>query len=229
MPRLITMGTLVTRCKNRADKANSDHVSEWKELIHEVYGADIYNVVAETAGRYFETLATLTTSGAAYVSEPADHLSTVRVDYVASSTDRRQLHRIMPGEEAKLAGLTGGEPIYYSLIDDRIYLWPTPPTGKTIEMRYIPQSPDISAYADATNVDVINAAGEACLIWTVAALARAKAAQDVTLHLAMAEKYKAELRNWAAERSIGDANRRTVTDIDPLFDGYDAGDWRTSR
>lgn len=228
MPRLITMGTLVTRCKQRADKVNDDHVgdAEWKELISEVYGTDVYSVVAETGGRYFETATTLTTSGAAYVSEPSDLLSLVRVDYVVNTTDRRQLHRIMAGEEARLATLTGSEPIYFSLVDDRIYLWPAPASGLSIEVRYIPQATDLAAAADGTNVDVITSDGEACLLWGVAALARAKASQDVTLHIQKAETHRARLQAWAAERSIGDANRRVVSDVDPLFDTYDAGDYR---
>jgi hypothetical protein len=75
VPRLIEMGDLILRCKQRADKVGDDHiggddVSEWHRLISEVYGADIYSVVAESAGRYFEYKATLTTTGVAYVAEP---------------------------------------------------------------------------------------------------------------------------------------------------------------
>lgn len=226
MPRLIEMGTLVERCQQRADKVNDDHVSaaEWRALISEVYGSDIFSTVAETGYRYFEYVASITTTGAAYVSEPDDHLETIRLDYVASTTDRRQLHQVMPGEEPKLASLTGTEPVYYALIDDRIYLYPTPVSGLTLEMRYVPQPPDLSTYADSDPVDVVSPDGEACLVWGVAALARAKASQDVTLHLAKSERHKEALQLWAARR--GASLRRVVTDIDPLYDiGRDPGDW----
>ena len=226
MPRLIQMGDLLTRCKQRADKEHDDHAgdAEWRSLISEVYGSDIFSTVAETGYRYFEYVVTLTTAGAAYVSEPSDHLETIRLDYIASATDRRQLHQVMPGEESRLASMTGTEPVYYALIDDRICLYPTPASGLTLEMRYIPQPPDLSSYADVDPVDVVSPDGEACLVWGVAALARAKASQDVTLHLAKAERHKEALLLWAARR--GPSLRRVVTDIDPTYDiGRDPGDW----
>jgi hypothetical protein len=56
MPRLIEMGDLIRRCQQRADKVGDDHIggddtTEWHSLISEVYGADVYCVVAESAGR----------------------------------------------------------------------------------------------------------------------------------------------------------------------------------
>jgi hypothetical protein len=216
MPRLLTMSTIVTRAKRRADKENDDHIStaEWKALISEVYGADVYSVVAQPGTRYFEYLATLTTTGAAYVEEPDDLLSVLRLDYVATSTDRRQLFQAMPGEEPKFAALSTNEPLRYSLIDDRIYLFPTPSTGLTLEMRYIPQPPDLGDYDDADLVDVVSPDGEACLIWGVAALALGKSKQDASFAVTKTEAHKAKLQEWAAERIIGEASRRIAIDVD---------------
>jgi hypothetical protein len=226
MPRLLEMGTIVERAQQRADKVNDDHIeaAEWKSLVSEVYGTEVYSIVAETAHRYFEYTASLTTTGAAYVEEPDDLYSVVRVDYVASATDRRQLIRIMPSEEPPLASLSGTEPIYYAIIDDRIYLYPTPSTGRTVEMKYIPQPPDLTDYADDDLVDVVTPDGEAVLVWGVAALARAKASQDVQLHTAKSQAHREKLLEWAAERSIGDSNRRVAAD-DPMLFLRDPGDY----
>jgi hypothetical protein len=225
MPRLLSMSTLVTRCKRRADKEFDDHISdaEWKALISEVYAADVYSVVALPGARYFEYLATLTTTGAAYVEEPDDLLSVIRFDYVASSTDRRQLFQAMPGEEPAYAAVSSSEPVRYSLIDDRIYLFPTPRTGLTLELRYIAQPPELGAYADGDNVDVVTPDGEACLIWGVAALAKSKSAQDSSMHVAKAEKHRENLELWAANRMLGEAPRRIAVDVDAP--GRDAGDY----
>jgi hypothetical protein len=228
MPRLVDMGDLIERAALVADKVGDDHISDaaWRLFAHMVYNADVYTTVEAAGLRYFEYTATLTTTGAAYVSEPSDHAKTLRLDYVASATDRRQLHQLMPGEEARLATLTGTEPVYYALIDDRIYLYPTPSSGLTLEMRYVPQPPDLTTFADDDCVDVVSADGEACVIWGMAALAKARASQDAALHLAKQGQHKLALEYWAANRSVTQAQRRTVTDIDPLFDlPRDPGDY----
>ncbi len=99
MPRLVEMGTLVARCKRRADLENDDHIDpeEWLELVSEAYG-ELFSIVAGTGLRYFETAATLVTDGAAYVDEPTNHMSTMGLWYVPTSGSRRRLTPIMSQE-----------------------------------------------------------------------------------------------------------------------------------
>jgi hypothetical protein len=145
-----------------------------------VYG-DLFSVVAETGLRYFEYTATLTTDGTNYVAEPTDLLSTIRLDYIDSPTGTAlQLARADAGRAARDVGQLGTEARAYALVDDRIYLYPTPPTGQTYELLYIPQPPDLSTFASDDCVDVVTPYGEAFLIWGVAALAKAKAKQDAS-------------------------------------------------
>jgi len=224
MPRRIAMSTLVTRCQQRADKVGDDHITEWKSFISEVYGADVHSVVAGIGARYFETTASLTTTGAAYVTEPTDHLSTIRIDYVDASGAHHELEELTVQEEAILAGRTSGAwASRFTIVDDRIYLYPIPPAGQTYEVRYIPQAPDLSAAADGDLVDVITPDGEACLLWGVAVLARAKASQDVSLHMRKAAEHRDRLMEWAAERSMSEPRRRDASqDLPP-------GDWGYGR
>lgn len=232
MPRLVPMGDLIERCQNRADKANDDHIAnaEWRSLISEVYGSDVYSPVAETGLRYFEFTSTLTTTGAAYVSEPSDTLSVVRLDYIVNAVtgERRDLRRIQIGEQSRYAGQTGSEAREWALVDDRIYLYPTPPTGQTYELLYIPQSPDLSTFDDDDCVDVVSSDGESCLIWGVAGLAKAKASQDSTLFIQKQELYRSRLVGWAANRHSSDLARRVVTD-DYTLDDLLPGDRRLDR
>ncbi len=222
------MGDLVSRCQLRADKANDDHIAtaEWKSLISEVYGHDIHSVVSETGLRYFEFTETLTTTGAAYVDEPEGHFSTIRLDYVDAAGTHRELVELNVMEEPWFAGQSGGGAArYFALVDDRIYLYPTPPTGQTYSLLYIPQPPDLTDYADDDIVDVVTADGEACLIWGVAAIAKAKAQQDASLHLQKQEMHRERLMGWAAERAITQARRRPAHD-EYAERGYDPGDYR---
>jgi hypothetical protein len=226
MPRRIAMSTLVDRCKKRADKENDDHIetAEWQSLISEVYGADVHSVVSEVGLRYFEYTETLTTTGAAYVSEPDDHLSTVRLDYVDASGIRTELSPIEHHEQTMFSGVTGTAR-FYAFVDDRIYLYPTPPTGQTYELLYIPQPPDLSEYADDDIIDVVTPDGEACLVWGVAALARNKASQDNQLHFGKQEVHRNRLQAWAADRLITQMSRRGAVDEYPGRN-YLEGDYR---
>jgi predicted amidohydrolase YtcJ len=75
--------------------------------------------------------------------------------------------------------ISGSQALFYAHVDDRIYLYPTPPTAQTYSLLYVPQAPDVSGFASDECVDVYCPDGEACLIWGVAALAKIKAfAQD---------------------------------------------------
>lgn len=229
MPRLIEMGDLVLRCKQRADKVGDDHIggsdtSEWNRLISEVWGADVFQVVADTGLRYFETTSDLTTTGVAYVSEPANVAKTVRLDYVDSAGVHWKLDEVSSHEESLFSGQTGTAR-FYALVDDRIYLYPTPPTGQTYQLVYVPQAPDVSGYASDACIDLVSADGEACVIWGVAALAKIKASQDASVHLQKQEQHRDRLQGWAADRAISQARRQYAAD-EYGEHGYMEGDYR---
>lgn len=217
MPRRFTMSDLVVKCQRRADKENDDHIAaaEWKALISEQYG-DVYSVVAGTGMQYFQHTSTIATTGASYYDEPADHLSTVALDRIVDSAGtRRSLQEIMAQERARFAGRSGSEARVFALVDDRIYLYPTPPSGQTYELLYIPQPPDLGSYADADVVDLVTPDGEAFLVWGVAVKALSKGEGDVRLALAERDAARGRLLEWAAERSINEPRRIIV----------DSGDW----
>ena len=91
MARTVTLGTLVTRCKQRADMEGQSFISdtEWKTLISLQY-AELYALLAETGMRYFETEADISTTGGSVYSLPSDHLSTVGIDYLINDAGERQ-------------------------------------------------------------------------------------------------------------------------------------------
>lgn len=206
MPRLIRMGDLLARSKKRADKKTDDHIldPEWRSIMNEVYGADVFSVVAGTGYRYFEKSASLVTTGAAYVSEPGDHLSTVRLDYIEPGGRHLELDLLNVEDEGVRSGMSSGaDRAYgYTAVDDRIYLYPTPPTGQTYELRYVFQPPDLGTFDDDMCVDVVTPDGEACLVWGTAAIAQGIAKQGVELALKQHEKHRTRLMEWAAERSM---------------------------
>jgi hypothetical protein len=231
VPRRYEMSALVERCQQRADLENDGHIAsaEWKALISEQYG-ELFNAVSETGLRYFETTATLTTTGATYVAEPEDHFSTLRLDYLVDGTvtgQRRTLDELMSQEQAVWSGHSGSsEARAYALVDDRIYLYPTPPSGQLYEILYIPQSPDLSAYADDDVIDVVSPDGEAFLIWGVTVKALAKSESDVRLAIAEREAARERLTAWATMRAFSQPRRLISGSFDGPLSGYDPADWR---
>ena len=130
MPRRFTMSVLLDRCRKRADKVGDESLSDadLQALISEVYG-ELYSLVAETGHRYFETYATISTTGAASYTEPADHLGTVRMERVLDSAGRTTpLREVGAREQTYWNGSTGTARVF-ALVDDQIYLYPVPASG----------------------------------------------------------------------------------------------------
>lgn len=218
------MGTLVTRCKQRCDLENDEHIpsAEWKSLISEQYG-DLWSIVAAAGLRYWETESTITATGAASYAEPDDHLATVGLDFVDSAGHRRPLDEIMVQERHRWIGLTG-EAFAYALVDDAIVLYPKPASG-TYKLLYIPQPPDLSAFADGDAVDVVTPDGESFLLWGTAVKALAKSETDVNLAMAEREQARVRLQEWANMRSFNQPRRRIVRDGFADYDPIDPSGW----
>lgn len=224
MPRSVEIGTLVTRCKRRADKENDDQIAaaEWLALISEAYG-ELFSLVAGSGLRYFERSATLTTTGVAYVAEPTAIQSLVGLWYAPTDGRRVRVRMLQAQELDRWAGVSGSQAERFELIDDRIYLYPTPPTSQTYEIRYIPQAPDLSGFASDDCVDVITAEGEAFLIWGVTVKALSKSESDVRLAMAERDRLAGRVLDWAINRMMLDP-QRVIADHDD--EPTDAGDWR---
>ncbi len=220
MPKRVLMGDLVTRCKQRCDKVNDSHIqtAEWKSMISTQYG-DLYNEVAKTGLRYFETRFTITPTGAASYDEPTAHLSTVGIDRIYSDGRRAELVELMAPERNRFAGLTG-DSVAFEHIDDQIYLWPVPPSGATYyELLYVPQPPDLSAWADDQYIDVVTADGEAFMIWGVAVQAKEKEEADTRKATQERDEARVRVVEWATLKAFHQPRRKMV--LEDMALGYD--------
>ena len=190
-------------------------------LMSEVYAERVFEPVADVS-RYFESEHSITATGATSYDEPTDWLQTLRVERV-DGDNRRHLIPLMPDERDRFVGLTG-DATRYERIDDQIYLYPNPTSG-SYRMLYKPQCPDLSSYADGDLIDVVNAAGQAALVWGVAAIMLAKAESNNALALGMADKATERLVMQVVNESATEAPRRGMPDYTHLEDGVDP-EWR---
>jgi hypothetical protein len=224
MPLRKQMSELVTVCKQRCDLENDEHISdtEWKRLISRAYG-EIWMVVSGTGLRYFEATNTITADGSASYSEPEGHLSTVQVVRVEDDGRQTPLDELMSHEETHMKGSTG-DARYWTLVDDQLFLYPTPTSG-TYKWHYQQQPTDLSSYADDDVVDLVTMHGYNLLIELVAVQALAKGEKSVQLAIAERDRLRSELEFWAASRHIADVRRR-VTPDDVVIYGHHDWRWR---
>ena len=228
MPRRFTMLQLLTRIRAVTDTENDGHVTDafLKSQVSTIYG-QLYGTVVETGLRYFETRDTLVTDGTNLLDEPDDQFSMVGLDYIEASTSRRHpVCEVMAQERlwVNQPFVTGTRARYFELVDDQIRLYPTPPTGQSYELLYIPQPPDLSEAADGVEVDVVTPDGEAFLTYGVAVLVLGRKDQDSRMMAAEREAAKDRLSTWAAMRAFHQPRRQIVESYEDEF--LYTGDWR---
>jgi hypothetical protein len=186
--------------------------SEWNALISEVYG-ELFSEVAASIERYFESVATVTATGATSYDEPTDHLSTIRIARVDSSGRQCHLKELRSQDEVHFIGARGSDAAYWALVDDQLFLYPNPSSG-SYKWYYLPQPPDLASYADGDLVDVYCPAGLKFLVWGVAAIALAKAESNSQLALQKQEQARDEVQYWAANRNLAEGKSRPIEDIE---------------
>lgn len=230
MPRRYTVLDIVGRCRARCDEIGVDSGpiddNGWAQFASEQYG-DTYSVVAHSGMEYFEYTSSITTDGGFVYDEVADHLSTVNLSYVDSSGQRRDLEEVMAQERSRLAGRTGDYATSFALVDDKIYLYPTPPAGQTYELRYIAQPPELTIRNfDETLmvVDVVTPDGLAMMVWGTLVKAASALEFDPTLAISEREAARQRLEEWAALRAFNQP-RRPQSDF-PEFREPHPDDWR---
>lgn len=228
MPNLVLMADLRTRAQQLADMEGDPSISttEWNGLISEGYG-ELFEDTAGTGLRYFESVVTLVTDGTGYLAEPSNQLSIVdRLELITDATTGRcrRLRSISPQERAQWSG-RAGSPRAYELVDGRYFLYPKPPSGQSITLRYIPQCPTLTNYADADVVDCVTAYGRRFLQCHAAAQAMAKSKRDNSELVAERELCRQKHIEWAGNRAFND-QPVLFTEDDYDYDGVPSSwDW----
>ena len=211
MSRILTLTTLIARCKQRSDKEQDGQIGsyatdEWESLISEAYG-EMYMLVAEQGSRYFETEASIAITGATSYALPTDHMATLAIDRVTDAAGHREpLVEIMPQERTSVIGQTG-QADSFALVGSTLELYPAPSTG-TYKHLYIPQPTDLSSSSGSTSVDLINVHGQAFVIWSVKLKALDKSESDVRVSEKQIERAAEDLRQWAQIRSFNTPRRQ---------------------
>lgn len=223
MPRLLLMSDLVLRCQRRSNMENDPSIGtpEWKALISEQYG-HLYSTVVKAGMRHMESAQTITATGAASYALPNDYDCTIGIDRTIDTTSGRKvdLGELMPQERNAWSGQTG-DAVAYAVVGQTIVLYPRPLSG-TYTHTYVPQSPDLSALADSSTVDVITADGEAFLLYGVAVKSKSKRGEDVRFEMAERDAAEQRFMEDVMLRALYNPRRRVV--MPSPVDGW-GDDW----
>lgn len=223
MPRIFTLGALVLRVRRITDsESGAPSDTEIKEWISSWYG-QLHELFVATGFEYFRKEQTLT---AQTTAAPSDYLGTLGIDYLSGNT-YHALRRLQPTERNRYSGQSGGQAVAFELYGNdtgapSITLWPAPSAGQSYRHRYIPQPADLSAAADATNVDVIMPAAEQLLVYGAASDLMAKEESDPTYYERKVEQARARIEAMAHNRDMAQSQR--IIDINEERI-YRSGDW----
>ena len=161
MARTVTLGTIRTRIRQRADCVGSLFVTD-AELNGLIDSArtELMDLLVKGEIHQFETAVTITTvAGTASYALPTDHYKTLAIDYQVSASPAVYAPlRELTFAERNLTGVVGASsygasPAGYRLVGANIVLAPVPASAQTLRHTYIPAPTDISLAADATTID----------------------------------------------------------------------------
>lgn len=219
----VPLGTMVTRCQQRAAREGDVQVEspEYKALISEAYG-EIHALVTEKGAWYFRTEADINLANLAL---PADHLTTIGIDFVlnGSTGPRRPVFGPIPPQmRTYYIGLSAGGPAFvWEIAGASLALFPAATSG-TYKHLYVPQPTDYSAGADSTSVDFINIYGYSFVLWRVASILREKGSEAQDRAIAEAGRAQDQLEYWACQRAITQPSYRVPEEMcAPYWDGVD--------
>lgn len=228
MARNFTIAELLTKGRRACNQVNSSALSdaEWQDELSTIY-SDFQAAIIDGGAREFESSGTISTDGSQDYALPADFMTEIGVDYEAGSNGERQELKPFSVHDRNRTSGQAGRARYYAIIGGNVRLYPTPPSGETYYLIYVPQATDISESATSTNIDVIVPAGEKFFKYSLAAIGAAKEGDMERLDYfeAKAADAKRKLIEWSFKRSLTQPRRKYVAGEpgDPY--DYEEGDW----
>lgn len=143
----MTLAELRAAVRQRADMVNSEFVSD-DELSGYINNSlySLYDLLVTTYGEdYFAKEVEVVTDGSEFIDLPADFYKLLGVDVVVSGDQRvtlRQFNRMERNRSSWLGGVRVASPWYnvrYRLRAGKLWLTPTPSTGQTLRLIYVPR------------------------------------------------------------------------------------------
>lgn len=149
-PGKVALADLISTVRQRADLENTDFVTD-AELTGWLNSSagELWDALVTAYEGYAEASKTYTADGSNALAMPIDFLKADGLDLEISPSPaglRTSLKRIAWSDRNKHQWPTWSLwPTHYALKGESIYLFPTPPSGKTITLWYVPRATPLAA------------------------------------------------------------------------------------
>lgn len=218
MPRTFTLAEIRARVRQRVELEADGYFTdaELNEALSFAY-TELYGVLVRSGmGYYPETVQSITTDGinSAYAL-PADHFSTLRVDWEPQANVLERVEEIQLGELEDYVAPPGGIALGYRTVGSNLELLPIPAAGKVYKHRYIPTAAKLTT--DGQAVDGVNG-WENLLIVETCVEGLMKQGDDPSMFMQERAELRArvaleaEERQGLSTRRIADVRRQRITD-----------------
>jgi hypothetical protein len=179
--------------------------------------AELYDMLADAAPGRFETTQALASVGVATFALPADHRSTIGVDYQDSGGIWRELEAIDERDRNRyqVVGGTSLAALAYRIVGTNLTLYPTPSSGQTYRHLYVPIPAKIAALSDT--VDGISGWEEYVVVDAIIKCVMSEEG-DAGMWMARREHLKQRIEELRTARVITQA--RTVHDANAVDYNY---------
>lgn len=224
-PGTVLLSSLRLQAQQRADMVGGTFVTdaEWNQYIANSY-KELYDLLVAAFGNdYFATTANISTDGTTYLfplpdgtlySSASAFYKLLGVDLMIQSSSNSYVtirpfmfadrNRYSVGNSPSYAGDSN---LRYRLNGSNLWMTPTPSSGQTLRLWYIPQPATLSA--DSDTIDGMSG-WEEYIIIDAATKALVKEESDVSILLAEKEGIKRRIEAMADTRDA--ANPSTVSD-----------------
>lgn len=216
MARTVTLSSLRSQVRQRADMVNSTFVSdaEVNQYINNSV-AELYDILIQKFGNEYNiTSSNITTvAGTDTYNLPSDFYKLVGVDLLVSGTDYVSLLPFMFIERNRWNGTTartafGVSGLRYHLIGSTVRFVPMPDAAQTIKLWYIPYISELGN--DAATLDGVNGYEEYVII-DAAIKCLQKEESDVTVLALQKQAMLQRIESAAENRDAGMGDR--VSDV----------------
>jgi len=200
MARSFTLAQIRSRVRQLADIEDSTFISdsEVNSYISESY-AELYDLLLSSGLSYFESSDSITGTGSATYSLPADYYGTVRIDRDAGDY-LVPLRPIGPNEVPNFSEASNQFAVAYRVVGSNVTLYP-PPSSGTYKHLYIPAPDDLDV--DTETVDGVSG-WEQYVIYDAAIKCMEKE-ESAPAHLsARLDRIKMRIEEAAQNRMWGD-------------------------
>lgn len=218
----VTLATLKTRCRDRADMTGSDFIEddELLEYINSSY-TELYDILVSKFEDYYTPAPTAFTiaSGNTYTL-PSDFYKLRGVDYLISGSDYVPLRRFNFNERnanTRIHNLRNAPIIKYRVTGNKLYIEPADNAVGSYQLWYIPLFTPLSS--DSDTIDGVNG-WEEYIVVDVAIKMLEKEESDTTSLERAKERLLQRIEVMAQNRDIDQPESITDIMIGGYYDGF---------